>query len=842
MATLESTAFLRKQTHSDIPRSTVAGNALPGSSSCIDHPASASMALPGGATDVLGTLVDFPAQALTSFDHPIDPVVARIAPLAGAVSEWIQSPGDTIKTTASTAASALIPDTAAPVVNTAVTQLLDIDNHFHTGRSIVESVSTAADYAPPRLDPKQWFDSAPTIIDLLNTSKVQLEDRDRLLRFYSPLDGERRLYLDSLQGQAELSCLGGYSLHLVSTHAAIDLQDLLGKNVTAGIVMADGDEHPINGYVTAFGFDRTDGGLAHYTAEVTPWCWYLTKRVNSRIFQSLSALDVVERIFDDYGALADYEVRVAQPPPVEDYIVQYQESDFDFVSRLLEKCGLFYYFSHRADGHTLIIADDSCADACCPLQPAHSHIPFNDGDRVDTQDSIRHLSTRRAAQIGAVALNTYDYKQPRNIPYLRQPTLAVQGDIPSLEIYDGNPAFAYRSLEEGHQEAKRRLEIHEWQAKLFFAESECRGIRVGHTFTLERHHWFERSEAGNNEFLVIGMQLEAENNFANSASDARYRNRLTLIRRKIPYRPQRQHAKPVMRGPQSATVVGPAGQEIHTDTLGRIKVQFPWDRHGRFDDGSSCWIRVSQPWSGRGWGTVAIPRIGQEVIVDFFEGDPDRPVVVGRLYNSEQTAPYALPDGAHMMGFHSNSTPGGGGHCEMVIHDKQGEELINIHSQKDLATTVQDAETHTVKKGNRSVTLEMGDEIKTLMQGNRSVTLNVGDETKALGQGNRRVTLDTGDETKTLGQGSLTETISKNRKTVASTIDCNATGGGGECPGEQHYTADNVIVHRVGAGTVTMTKERIEIKFGPSTIVLAAGGISIDGPIIDLNSDKAEGA
>lgn len=373
-----------------------------------------------------------------------------------------------------------------------------------------------------------------------------------------------------------------------------------------------------------------------------------------------------------------------------------------------------------------------------------------------------------------------------------------------MTVYHGNPAYAYPDKKAGSRDAQHLMEAYEWQAKLFMAQSQCRGMQAGHTFQLSGHHWFE-SEA-DADFLVVGTQINARNNFnldGNSAGQADvYDNSLTMIRRKVPYRPVRHHAKPAMKGPQTATVVGPAGQEIHTDKLGRIKVQFPWDLEGKHDQSSSCWIRVSQPWAGRGWGTVSIPRIGQEVLIDYIEGDPDRPVCTGRLFNAQQTMPFDGPDGGTVMGFISNSTPGGGGQCRMTIRDTAGKELIDLYSQKDMNITVLDAETHVVDKGNRSVTLK------------------------------------TGDESKTLAQGGLSETIAKMRSTDANTVQVK-TKGKTDSPGTQLYEASDQIKHAVGAGSVTMTKEMIKLEFGPSSIVISKKGIFIDGPVVHLNKEKS---
>ena len=552
------------------------------------------------------------------------------------------------------------------------------DEHPLGGRSIADYVQRPEFYSPPLLKPASAMDAGAGV----------LEDRDRLLRLHSPLSGQKRLYVAALEGSSALSNPYQYQLRLLSRHAGIDLQEVMGKSFTVGIKQADGSEHPLNGYVTAFGFDRTDGGLAVYRAQLTPWLWYLGTRITSRIFQDMSALDVLHKVFKDYGGLPDYQLRVNRPPAAETYIVQYDESDLDFVSRLLERYGLFYYFEHRADGHTLVISDDSPDSACCPPQQLHARVRYNAGEHVDTQDTLTALSAQRSFQPSAVALNTFKYTDPYAIQYVEQPTLAQQGDVPKLTVYHGNPAYTHRNQQAGSRDAQLLMESYEWQAKLFVAQSQCRGMLAGHTFMLSGHHWFASAEDA--EFLVVGTQIDARNNFnlgdGEQGEDV-YSNTLTLIRRKIPYRPVRHHAKPAMKGPQTATVVGPAGQEIHTDKYGRIKVQFPWDLEGCHDESSSCWIRVSQPWAGRGWGTVAIPRIGQEVLIDYIEGDPDRPVCTGRLFNAQQKMPFDGPDAASTMGFISNSTPGGNGQCRMTIRDTAGQELIDLFSQKDMQVT-----------------------------------------------------------------------------------------------------------------------------------------------------------
>ncbi|KQZ48355.1 type VI secretion system Vgr family protein [Massilia sp. Root1485] len=602
---------------------------------------------------------------------------------------------------------------AALAQGAAVAENLAIEEHPLAGQAVNDFAGNEPHYVPPNIDPAGQDDAASAVASLL----AKFNDGKRLLRFYSPLQGDKTLLVESLSGSSAMSDQFVFNLSLISENAAIDLKDLMGKNVSVGVQLADGSEHFVNGYVHSFGFSHADGGFAFYHAQIVPWLSYLKQRVNSRIFQDQSVLDVLDTIFKgDYNGLAAYEFRVSQTYRPENYIVQYDETDEHFVCRLMEKYGLFYYFDHKPNGHVMVISDDSRSGAFCPPQPDHADVEFNGGNRWHDRDSVTAFAAERNLQPTKVALNTFDFKAPNAMQYVELPTVTQQGDMPAMEIYDGNPAFSYKDKDDGQREARQRLEVLEWQAKVFTGASDCRGLVAGRTFKLQGHHWFDPATEGDNDFLVLSVQVSARNNYFERGQSDVYRNTFTAIRRKIPYRPRRAHPPPRMPGPQTATVVGPKGAEIHTDQYGRIKVQFHWDRYGRRDERSSCWIRVSQPWAGRGWGTISVPRIGQEVIIDYLEGDPDRPVCTGRLFNADQPVPYGLPDGAHMMGFKSRSTPGGGGFCEMVIHDSKGKELINIHSQKDMVTTVQNTQATVVNGPHQTNTVSTGYQTNTVKQ------------------------------------------------------------------------------------------------------------------------------
>jgi type VI secretion system secreted protein VgrG len=646
---------------------------------------------------------------------------AGIAALAGSNRAAPLSGGAPTKVAPAKAGGAAAADTApidpaaveAASAPPSVAKALQIEEHPLGGIAIKDFMSPASEFAPAVMKPRPAGLQQAVGGGLF----AAFHEGSRLLRFYSPLEGDKALLIEALTGESALSTPYCFTLRLLSKSSSIDLQDLLGKNVSVGVRLADGSEHYVNGYVNVFGFTHSDGGFAFYHAEIVPWLAFLQRRTNSRIFQDANVLDVLRQIFTDgYGTLAAYEFRTARTYLPENYIVQYDETDEHFVSRLMEKYGLFYYFEHSEEGHVMVISDDSRDSAFCPPQAAHAEVEFNGGNRWRDRDAVTAFTARRVLQPTKVALNTFDFKSPNTVQYVELPTASRQGDVPTLEVYDGNPAFSYKDRDSGEREAQLRMEAMEWQAKVFAGESDCRGLAPGHSFKLLGHHWFDVTDEKDNDFLVTGVRVDCRNNYFAGDQEDVYRNSFTAIRRKIPYRPVRAHRAPRMPGPQTATVVGPKGQEIHTDQYGRIKVQFHWDRYGRRDQSSSCWIRVSQPWAGKGWGTISIPRIGQEVLIDYLEGDPDRPVCTGRLFNADQPAPYALPDGAHMMGFKSRSTPGGGGFSEMVIHDSKGKELINIHAQKDMVTTVQNAQATTVNGPHQTNTVSQGFQRNTVKQ------------------------------------------------------------------------------------------------------------------------------
>ncbi len=536
----------------------------------------------------------------------------------------------------------------------------------------------------------------------------QFDDRQRLFRLSSPLSGERRLFLDTLAGSEALNEPFAFTLGLASLNGNIELKDALSQPMTVGIQQADGSERYLNGYVATFAFESTNGGWASYSAQLVSWLHFLSLRINARIFQDCSIPEIVERVFAEYGAAANFEFRLRGAYAPQDFIVQYQESDLNFVSRLMEKEGWSYYFVHSSTAHKLIVTDDTTIAGYCPPLDVYDTIEFNGGDRVCEEHSVSSLRAERRLQPAKISLATFDYLNPLDRMGVAMPTIAKQGDVPEIEVYDGTPGYAYASQAEGERYARLRMETFEARTKYFEGDSDCPDLAPGRTTVLRGHEWFPDQTP----LLITRVTHEGRNNLdlgrehsGKESQTAHYANRFECLRATVPHRPELVHPKPTIPGLQTATVTAPPGEEIWTNKHGCIKVHFHWDRLGKYDQSSSCWVRVAQAWAGQGWGTVAIPRAGQEVVVGFMGGDPDRPLVLGSVFNAVQAPPYALPAGNHMMGFKSNSTGRKGGHSEMVIHDQGGNERVNIRSQKDMETTVLNDATTTIHN-NQSVTVD----------------------------------------------------------------------------------------------------------------------------------------
>lgn len=487
--------------------------------------------------------------------------------------------------------------------------------------------------------------------------------------------GAELLTFTHLVGRDEISRCLAYTVGFVSPSPDIDPLKMLG-----GVVSVEGESDPkrwFSGLVSEFRLTRIEDRLAYYEAGVRPWLWFLGNTTDCHIFQNKSVVDIVKDIFKKYST-AEFDLRLQGSYPPREYCVQYDETDLDFVQRLLEHEGILYFFEHDEGKHTLVLTD-----AMSKLKPApgYEKVPYHfegQGSRRDVE-YITEWIPGSSVRPGAYAHTDYDFKKP-GADLMAKSAQPFSHKLAAGENYRQPGAH----LEVGRGDSLAAVRREEIQAvhQRIAAVGTVRGLFSGCTFKLEG---FPREDQ-NQEYLVVSAEYRLFDPGYRSHTDVDSENFKVILGvapTALPYRPPRITPRPIMRGPQTATVVGPSGEEIFTDKYARVKVQFHWDRVGKKDENSSCFVRVSQTWAGSGWGFIQIPRIGQEVIVDFIEGDPDLPIITGRVYNASQMPPYGLPGSATQSGWKSDSSLGGGGYNELMFEDKAGSELVNFQAQKD---------------------------------------------------------------------------------------------------------------------------------------------------------------
>lgn len=522
---------------------------------------------------------------------------------------------------------------------------------------------------------------------------------NRLLIIETSL-GKDVLLLTRIRGSEGLSRLFNFELSLLSENHNLSFKDIIGKQATVSIMLANGDKRFFNGIIPRFSQGRGSGGkggdprFSYYTATLVPWPWLLTRTADCRIFQKLSAPDIVEKIFGEKG-FSDYQLRLHKTYDQRDYCVQYRETDFNFVSRLLEEEGIFYFFEHDEKKHLLVLADIPEENKPCPKQES-ARYQISAGGWIE-EDVITALEKFQQIQYGKYTQTDYNFEVPATDLKVEVPS-KVQLGPGEREAYDYPGEYAKRKR--GNQLTAMRMEEEEAQITTIVGSSDCRAFTSGYRFELKD---FFRADMTNKAFVLTEVKHDASQggDYPGALTDAIdsdfvYGNTFKCIPYEIPYRPPRKAPKPIIQGTQTAIVVGPSGEEIYTDKYGRIKVQFHWDREGKRDENSSCWIRVSQAWAGSSWGAMIIPRIGHEVIVDFLEGDPDRPIITGRVYHGTNMPPYALPGEKTKSTIKSDSSLGGGGSNEIRFEDKKGQEEVYLHGQKDWTIAIENDKNQTV--------------------------------------------------------------------------------------------------------------------------------------------------
>jgi type VI secretion system secreted protein VgrG len=535
----------------------------------------------------------------------------------------------------------------------------------------------------------------------------------------TPLSPDLRF--DSLIYSSGLSQLEEMQVQMLSDRPDLHPEDMLGHLVDVSIELRDGAKRHLGGYVSRFGMGKHQGRYYGYHATVVPWLWFLTRKSDCRIFQDMDVKEIVTKIFDGHSSIANYEWKTTRIYRKRSYCVQYRETDYNFIARLLEDEGIYWYFEHSDQAPKLILVDMASAHAAVP---GYEELPYfgNLGQASPDADIVTSWNFSREVKSGKVALTSYNFEKPGTDLKV---ALALQRNyaLSDYELFDYQGDYMQSS--DGEQLTDNRMDEVQARFEQLTGTSNAYGLATGHLFTLTRHP----REDQNIEVLLTQLQISAA--LASDESgrpDTLIECNFAAIPSAQQFRPARRTPKPFVQGPQSAVVTGPAGEEIFTDAHGRVKVKFFWDRHGQKNETSSCWLRVSHPWAGKSFGMIHIPRIGQEVIVDFLEGDPDQPLVTGRVYNADQTPPWELPANATQSGILTRSSKGGayGNANALRFEDKKGAEQVWLQAERNLDTMVENDESRTV--GHDQTTLIRNHQKINVMKG-REVYVEEGGET-----------------------------------------------------------------------------------------------------------------
>jgi type VI secretion system secreted protein VgrG len=670
---------------------------------------------------------------------------------------------------------------------------------------------------------------------------------DRPLRLTTPL-GPDKLLLIRLHGQERLSTLFRFELEMLADNeTVVDFSQLLGQKVAATIQFADRETRYFSGVVSRISQGARDQTFTSYSMEVVPQLWFLTRQRQSRIFQYLTVPDILKKVFA--GLNVRYEIQGTFE--AREYCVQYRETDFDFASRLMEEEGIYYFFEHAANGHTLVLANTPQSHPDC--NPATLIFEEIEGGNRPEE---RVFSWQRTQELrsGKTTLWDHSFELPgKHLESSKTILDSVQvgeitqklktGNNDKLEIYDYPGGYANRfdgvsrgggdsaaELQKIFNDGPRTVEIRMQEEAAQGLEirgvSTCVQLTAGYRFKLDRHF------NADGDYVLVALQhtatLEGEYRSGRGDVTLNYSNTFTAIPLALPFRPPRVTRIPRVYGAQTAVVVGPAGEEIFTDKYGRIKVQFPWDREGKNDGDSSCWVRVATPWAGKQWGMIHIPRMGQEVVVEFVDGDVDHPLVVGSVYNAEQMPPYTLPANKTQSGVKSRSSLSGtpSNYNEIRFEDKKANEQILIHAEKNQDIEVENDETHWVGH-DRTKTIDHDE--TTRVKHDRTETVD-NDETITI-HGNRTETVDK-DETITI-HGSRAETVDKDETIKIQNNRAVTISQGNE---SLNIKMGNSSTKLDLGKSQTEAMQSIELKVGQSSIKIDQMGVTITGMMIKIDA------
>ena len=643
------------------------------------------------------------------------------------------------------------------------------------------------------------------------------QDR-RLLAFDSPL-GKDVLLLQECKGYEGISRLFSYELDLLAyENPDISFSRIVGQKVNIALQLPGGTEQRhLNGYVSRFTQgDTDDTNFTRYHAQVVPWLWFLTRQADCRIFQNMTAPDILSKVFKLFS-FADFRLSLTATYPTLEYCVQYRETSFNFVSRIMEQFGIFYYFDHSQQGkHTLVLADQSTAQPSCPSSPISYHIQVGG---LDDPAVVNDWHVGQEVRTGKYTVTDYNFTTPSTRLLATNPTLVQLPASSPLELFD-YPGL-YTTIDEGDAVAKLRMQEEEVPYMVVSGAGNARALMSGYLFELKNHYRADQ----NASYLVTEVQHFASAGqaytTASTSGGETYSNQFSCILSspEFPYHPPHVTPKPFVQGPQPALVVGKSGEEIWVDNYGRVVVQFYWDRIGQKNENSSCWIRTSQPWAGENWGAMWIPRIGQEVLVSFLEGDPDRPIITGRVYNADQMPPYALPQYQTRSTFMSRSSKGGGSgnYNEIRFEDLKGKEQIFVNAEMDMDLRVE-KDSREFIGANRHLIVTTNQQ--ELIQADKHLHVKANHLEKI--EQNMSLQVGGNQMEKVTGNRSLSVTGKIDEKSMAYALKTDTT---------IHLNAGAVAVIEAAAG--------LTLKVGGSTIDINPGGVFITGPMVFLNSGSA---
>ncbi|WP_175888747.1 type VI secretion system tip protein VgrG [Burkholderia cepacia] len=683
------------------------------------------------------------------------------------------------------------------------------------------------------------------------------------------------LKFHTLDGSDELGRLFEFRIEALADSHSLSLKDMLGKPVTVRIEQQDLSTRYLNGIVARASLaGRRAERYYGYELIVRPWLWLATRRSDCRIFQNKTVPEIVQEVVSTYGF--PIESHLAETYVPREYCVQYNETDAAFVSRLMEFEGIYYWFRHAEDTHTLMLSDAMSSHTALP---GYETIPYIARDRTAIADE-EHIDGWLPAQevsVGKHQTTDYDYTKPRA-------DLSSQKVDPRGHDHDSFASFewpgGYRDDAPGAHYSRVRLEEQQAEHERASADTDVRGAAPGYLFTLEH---CPRADQ-NREYLIVRCQYRFQENAyaSDQGAEAVVHQTMMLVQpSSLPYRSPRDTPRPRTSGPQTATVVGPPGEEIWTDQYGRVKLQFRWDRYGQSNQDSSCWVRVSSPWAGGGFGGVQIPRVGDEVVVDFLNGDPDEPIVTGRVYNGEKMPPWGLPGSATQSGLLSRSSPGGTSeHANAFrFEDKKGAEQLWMHAERnfdaetelDHSLSVGNNHTHTVGndetmqvKNNRQRSVGQNETVNIGQNRVAQIGANethgvVGNRTRTVGQNetvtiaaNRDATIggvhtetvakaktETIGEAKTLNVGQMYQTTSQDMKTLVASAHTEEIGTRTSTIANAHtHTVGGEHTVNVGANHTTNVQHQVLVNAGDqlalvcgmSSIVMKSDGtITIQG-------------